>query len=112
MNIVQFLENRYQELQYQSQGEIAYNCRLDAEMKALQQMLSGYRTALKWLSMPKHLFHFWEVSKGLKPCPEPVLLNKMRQEQKEKELKAEVDAGIHLKPVENINEGTKPASGT
>jgi len=99
MRFVTFLENRFQEIQDQQQSEIAHNAKLDAKLKALHAILTGYRTALKWKNVPVMLFEYWEVCQGLRPVPVPILVNKLKKKQEEDKLKKDVEAGTHLQSV-------------
>ena len=92
MNLVQFLENRYQELTYETKD--AFNLVKDAETKAAHSILNSYRTVLKWLLIPKLFIHYIAVKLHLTAAPEPILLRKL-QEQKlaaEKAAKEKADA--------------------
>ena len=83
MNLVQFIENRYQELTLESKN--AFSVTKDAEIKASHQILTSYRTFLKWALIPKVIFNFIQVKLGLRDEPEAVLLNQMIAEKKAKE---------------------------
>lgn len=87
MNFSKFCEYRYQELTLKSKESDEYDCTTDCEIKAVHQLLSNYRTVLKYLLMPKALFDYLLVILKLKVAPEPVLLNKIKREKEESEKK-------------------------
>lgn len=83
MNLVKFVDNRFQELRVQEQEEDArkeYCLPRDAEVQALQWILSTYRTLVKWLMVPKVLFNFAWMKTGIGREPQPVLIRKMEAE--------------------------------
>ena len=89
MHIVKFCEYRYQELALKSQSEKEYDCATDAETKAVHFVLNSYRTALKWLMVPKSLLDYALVQLGEKPEPRPAFLDKLAAQKKEEDDKAQ-----------------------
>lgn len=83
MNLVQFIENRFQELTVELQVE--YVASKDAELKALHAVMTAYRTVLKWLKIPQVIFDFFLMRLELTPEPKAPLLEKLKQEQKRRE---------------------------
>lgn len=83
MNLVRFCENRFQEIQMETNESKEYDAKGEAEIKAIQAILNFYRTSLKWLLVPKCLYDFIQVKLGWSLEPQPVLMNKLK-EQKEK----------------------------
>lgn len=82
MNFVQFIDNRFQELTLKTQTKTeSFDAMTDSEIKALHQILSCYRTVLKYLLWPKCLSEYLLVCLKLRKKPEPVLSNKMKAEQ-------------------------------
>lgn len=89
MNLVQFIENRYQELTLACQkNQDAFEILKDAEIKATHHILTAYRKGLTFLLIPKVLYNFLEVNMKWKPEPKPVLLNKLKKEKLAKEAAA------------------------
>jgi hypothetical protein len=85
MNFVRFIENRYQELTLENEShKDAFNAKLDSEIKAAHQLLSGYRWVFKWFLMPKILFDFLLVKLNLKEEPKPVIMNRLIKEREAK----------------------------
>lgn len=78
MKFVTFVENRYQEVNYQMQLSKEYLLPADAEVKALTQLLNWYRVANKYLLMPRILWQFFMVKMGKGKAPEPILLNRAK----------------------------------
>ncbi len=71
----------------------------DVEIKATQELLGVYRTALKWTYVPRVLIGFLLVKIGLRKAPEPALINKLKAEKSEKEEKEAKAKISQLKPV-------------
>lgn len=86
MNLVRFIENRYQELTLENneQHKDAFNIRIDSEIKAAHEILTAYRWAMKWVLIPKIFLDFTLMKLKLKKEPEPVILNKMKAERESK----------------------------
>ncbi len=104
MKFTTFCENRYQELVFQIRST-DYDCHLDAETKSVHGLLKFYRGVLKWLYMPKVLFHFLCINLRLKKPPEPVLMNqaandKKREEERSKQFQSD-------QPSEEVVSGTQ-----
>ena len=90
MDLTTFIDHRYQELALQTQiNKEAYSISKDAEMKALQQLLSFHRACFKWISYPKILFHFFMVKCGWETEPTPALTNKLKAQDEERKKKQE-----------------------
>lgn len=89
MKLVEFIENRYQELTFQLKE--AYDVRKDSEIKTLQLVLNTYRTALKWWLVPSVVMHYVSVLLGRKPAPKPVLIEQAKAA-REAEAKARAEA--------------------
>jgi len=85
MNLVKFLENRYQELTFETQTTDVFMVTKDAEIKAAHQILTTYRVFLKWVLIPKVLLNFIQVKLGFSDEPQPVLLNKIKADKEAKE---------------------------
>ena len=104
MDLVQFIENRYQELTLQSKEQKTFDAMGDCEQKALHQLLNSYRMTLKWLLIPKCLYEFAAVNLGKRPAPEPVLTNlaKAQREkaQQAKESLEQEKTSLHAVPTE------------
>lgn len=82
MDLVTYIDHRFQEASLEASTKTQLEAlKLDAEAKALNQVLTGYRTLLKWLQIPLVFFGFWRVALGLKTAPEPVLVQKMKRDQ-------------------------------
>lgn len=87
MNLVKFIDNRFQELRLKEQEETkknAYSVTRDSEVMALQAVLKAFRTLTKWVMIPKVLGHYIIAKLGLVPLPRAVLLEKLEEEQKRK----------------------------
>ncbi len=94
MNFVKFVENRYQELAFESEIEKKgeeFSVLVDSEKKALHWALTFYRESVKWIMIPKVLFHFFAVKLGFESEPEPKMINKLKKD-KEDALKAKKEA--------------------
>jgi hypothetical protein len=105
MKFVEFIENRFQEVTLKTQSE-SYDIRLDAELKALHQVLTGFRTTLKWLSVPMVLYKYSEVYFGLAPAPEPVMINKLKKEKEERDALADKSSKLRsIKPDDSLPPG-------
>lgn len=92
MKFVRFLENHFQELRLK-EGMVAfdsYDVGLDAEIKATHGILSSFRTACKWVMLPKILFYYLLVQLRLKKEPRPVLMEKMKEQKEAEKLAKEV----------------------
>jgi hypothetical protein len=89
VNIVKFCENRYQELTFKSQSEKEYDCNNDAETKAVHYILNTYRTALKWLYVPKCLLDYAKVQLELMDEPKAALFEKIKEMKEKKEAETE-----------------------
>lgn len=89
MKFVEFLENRFQEVQFENESKNAFNLLLDSEVKAIHEILTRTRELAKLALIPKVLLDYVLVSLGKRKEPEPVLLNRLK-EQREKELEKKV----------------------
>lgn len=87
MNFTKFIDCRFQELRLETEGKDEFDAVKDSELKAVHQLLTYYRSCLKWLFMPKVMMDFISVKLGIKSPPQPVLVN-MIKEQKEREAEA------------------------
>lgn len=99
MRLVKFIDNRFQELRLLEQADetkAEYSIYRDSETLALQSVLKMLRTTTKWLLIPKVLIHYICVLLGISRAPEPVLINKVKEDIK-KEQATKVSA---LKPVD------------
>lgn len=108
MNLVQFIENRFQELTVELQ--VKYVASKDAELKALHAVMNAYRTVLKWLKIPQVLFDFMLVRLEFAPEPKAPLLEKLKREQKQREEEGKRNAEASSKEAEVIplNSSTLP----
>jgi hypothetical protein len=88
MNLVQFIENRYQELTEQMQKKDAFDVLKDSEIKAAHHILTNYRKLMGIGLIPKVLYHFFEVKMKWRAEPVPVLLNKIKEDKLAKEEEA------------------------
>lgn len=101
MNLVRFIENRFQEKKAEEQVYTAqdeYMPWLDAEIKALHKVLTGYRTIMVWLNLPLVLFRFGLMKVGLMAEPQPVLVNRLRAE-RDKKMRNKIGANDTKKEV-------------
>lgn len=113
MKLVQFIENRFQELTLEIQSNQEYFVHKDAESKSLHQLLNSYRMFLKWFLIPKVLFNYLQVKIGWKDEPKPVLVLKAKTDQEARDLKAKTAAAlIESGKVSNIIPDEKSIPGT
>lgn len=96
MNLVEFLDCRFQELKWETDKTDKFHPVPDAELKATHEILTRYRTALKWVMLPKVLYDYARVQLGLREEPVPILLNMIRAK------KAEEDAAKEKKVAETM----------
>lgn len=105
MNLIKFIENRYQELNLENEGhKDAFNVRIDSEMKAAHQILSSYRWIMKWVMMPKVMIDFMLVKFKLQKEPEPVMLNRMKQQKEEEMILKATVAQMVPQPENNVSQ--------
>lgn len=114
MNLVKFIDNRFQELRMVEQEQDArkeYSLIRDSEVLALKAVLQTWRVIFKYLMIPKILLHYFGCSLGFIKKPEPVLLQKMEAQRdaelKEKNKKAEK---LGFKPTAVPAIGEQPVS--
>ncbi len=90
MNLVEFCENRFQELRCETELTDHFNARADSELKAVHSILGMYRIALKWAMVPKCLLDFLLVKMCWRDAPEPVIMNKIKADQLAKKVAEEM----------------------
>lgn len=100
MTLVQFIENRYQELKLETDLETKFNITSDSEMKAAHYILDRYRHAMTYVMVPKVIYDFVMVRLGKKKEPEPVILNMIKAQKEKEALEKE-----KLAPVESGSDG-------
>ena len=81
MKLTSFIENRFQELRMDEDVHTNYSILRASETLALQTLLGGIRSFLKWLLIPKLIGHYFLCAVGAVRKPEPVLTNKLRENQ-------------------------------
>jgi hypothetical protein len=102
MNFVRFLENRFQELTVENEKfKDAFNVGIDSEIKATHDLLTTYRTVVKWVMMPKVIVDFILVKLGLKIEPQPVLLNRMKETREAKKAADAILAESKVTPIKS-----------
>lgn len=102
MNLVKFIDNRFQELRIEEQKEDTkkeYSIHRDSETLALQSILKFWRTLLKWAYIPVVWIHYASVLMKFSPEPQPVLVELLKKNQ-EKDLKAKAKKVGMLQSVE------------
>jgi hypothetical protein len=98
MNLVKFIDNRFQELRVKEEEETkkqAYSITRDSEVLALQSILKWFRAGMQFAMISKVLGHYVAVLCGWAEKPRPVLLDKLKA-QIEKE-KAEKESALLTK---------------
>lgn len=106
MRLVEFLDNRFQELKLQETTKPdKFQLTVDSEMKAVHAVLTTVRTLTRWLLIPKVLGHYCLVVLGLLDKPQPVLIQKLKKD-------AEVKKTAEVAALKIVNEvtSTDPAS--
>lgn len=81
MNFIRFLENRFQELRLESDKVLAFDLKVDSEIKAVHEVLEKTRIIAKTLFIPKVLFEYFLVQIGKKPEPKPVITDMIKAQQ-------------------------------
>lgn len=107
MNLVRFIENRYQEVRYEYDVEEIKGNYLpwkDAEIKALHNVLTIYRAFMRLLLTPKIFFDFFLMKVSLRPEPIPILVNKIR-EKKDREDREKFEKESIAEAVKNMQPG-------
>lgn len=97
MNFVEFCENRFQEIKLQSdtrQDMNKFDVWSDSEIKAVHELLTSYRTWVKWILYPKCLWDYILVKLKLQKAPEPVLVNRAKKQKEEEDLAKKVASDI------------------
>lgn len=109
MNITRFLENRFQELKWEEGNTDAFNVRIDSEMKATHQVLTLYRKLVMWFMIPKVLWDFCLVKLGFKEEPQPILLNKLKEQKQAEEVAKKMMQEANVTPLQPKGESPVPA---
>jgi hypothetical protein len=103
LNFIKFLENRYQELRLESDTDKdAFNLRIEAEIKAVHEVLTLFRNTAIQCMKPKVLWDYCLVQLKKKREPEPVLLNMIRKQKEEEELKAKNELEKKVTPIHTV----------
>lgn len=113
MNLVKFIDNRFQELRLQEEQENLrkeYCLPRDAEVLALQWMLATYRVLFKWIMVPKVFAAFFWMKTGMGREPQPVILDKIKADQKKDFDQKAKKLGMHGKLSAISNESEQPLS--
>lgn len=106
MNLITYIENRFQECTFKSQITTEYDIGNDAEIKALHQVLTTYRVVLKWLLVPMVFLDWALVLVGYHAAPKPILVDKMKADKAAQDKKMAKKVGMLSKVADNTTEST------
>ncbi len=99
MNLVNYIDNRFQEVNLAKTelgAQLKYDLAHDAEINALQKCLTGVRWLRTWLWVPRVVINFTLVKLGVLNEPKPVMMDLMKAKVEAEKIKAATAAiGTH-----------------